>query len=253
MWSTSYGQPTKKISSFWSGVLEVGLILGKGFHLAISRAIGWNFFNSKERSLGNGNILYIKATVVVSVRPSVCLAGRARQGQGRGGYACISKPLSSSSAGQGQGRAGGSSVFGDLEFALRVSKTQKDLGNFRIWFSGHGFQDLGSQLWGLGNFRIWFSGHGFQDVRSQFWDLDFTQCPKVMGTHGGLHSGLRPRAPTSVLRKLQLQRYRSGEHTCITICSNSMTRSKKGPKLKTGEGAPIVKCSSLGCLNIQLG
>jgi len=23
---------------------------------------------------------------------------------------------------------------------------QKDLGNFRIWFSGHGFQDLGSQL-----------------------------------------------------------------------------------------------------------
>ncbi len=31
---------------------------------------------------------------------------------------------------------------------------QKDLGNFRIWFSRHGFQDLGSQLWGLGNFRI---------------------------------------------------------------------------------------------------
>jgi hypothetical protein len=91
----------------------------------------------------------------------------------------------------------GSSVFGDLEFALRVSKTQKDVGNFRIWFSGHGFQDLGSQLWGLGNFRIWFSGHGFQDLGSQlwglgnfriwflgrdfqdlgsqFWDLDFTQ------------------------------------------------------------------------------
>ncbi len=43
----------------------------------------------------------------------------------------------------------GSLVFGDLEFALRVSKTQKNLGNFRIWFSGHGFQDLGSQLWGL--------------------------------------------------------------------------------------------------------
>jgi hypothetical protein len=54
----------------------------------------------------------------------------------------------------------GSSVFGDLEFALQVSKTQKDLGNFRIWFSGHGFQDLGSQLWGLGNFRTWFSGLG---------------------------------------------------------------------------------------------
>jgi hypothetical protein len=67
----------------------------------------------------------------------------------------------------------GSSIFGDLEFALRVSKTQKDLGNFRIWFSGHGFQDLGSQLWGLGNFRIWFLGHGFQDLGSQLWGLDF--------------------------------------------------------------------------------
>ncbi len=30
----------------------------------------------------------------------------------------------------------GSLVFGDPEFALEVSKTQKDLGNFRIWFSG---------------------------------------------------------------------------------------------------------------------
>jgi hypothetical protein len=52
----------------------------------------------------------------------------------------------------------GSSVFGALEFAFWVSKTQKDLGNFRIWFSGHGFQDLGSQLWGLD-----FHTHGFQD------------------------------------------------------------------------------------------
>ncbi len=65
----------------------------------------------------------------------------------------------------------GSSVFGDLEFALRVSKTQKDLGNFRIWFSRHGFQDLGSQLWGLGNFRISFLGHGFQNLGSQLWGL----------------------------------------------------------------------------------
>jgi hypothetical protein len=47
---------------------------------------------------------------------------------------------------------------------------------------------LGSQLWGLQNFRIWFLGHGFRDLGSQLWDLDFTQ---------GLHSGLRPRAPTS--------------------------------------------------------
>jgi hypothetical protein len=62
----------------------------------------------------------------------------------------------------------GSSIFGDLEFALRVSKTQKDLRNFGIWFSKHGFQDLGSQLWGLGNFRI-----GFQDMVFKTWDLNF--------------------------------------------------------------------------------
>jgi hypothetical protein len=37
----------------------------------------------------------------------------------------------------------GSSVFGNLEFALRVSKTQKDLGNFRIWFSRLGISTLG--------------------------------------------------------------------------------------------------------------
>jgi hypothetical protein len=62
------------------------------------------------------------------------------------------------------------------------------LGNFRIWFSGRGFWDLGFQLWGLGNFKIWFSGHGFWDLGSQLWGLDF---------HTGLQSGLRPRAPTS--------------------------------------------------------
>ncbi len=79
----------------------------------------------------------------------------------------------------------GSSVFGDLEFALRVSKTQKDLGNFRIWFSGHGFQDLRSQLWGLDlkmwdlNFGTWFLGHGWGTRR--------------------LHSVRRSRAPTSLL------------------------------------------------------
>jgi hypothetical protein len=33
----------------------------------------------------------------------------------------------------------GSSVFGDLEFALRVSKTQKDLG--------YGFQDMVFKTW----------------------------------------------------------------------------------------------------------
>ncbi len=45
---------------------------------------------------------------------------------------------------------------------------------FGAWeILGYGFQDLGSQLWGLGNFRIWFSRHGFQDLGSQLWGLDF--------------------------------------------------------------------------------
>jgi hypothetical protein len=183
----------------------------------------------------------------LSVRPSVLQDG---QGRGRAGAVTLAFPSRYLLAAQGRGRAG----QGDPQFLETWSLHSGFPRPKKTWeILGYGFQDLGSQLWGLGNFRIWFSGHGFQDVRSQFWDLDFTQCPKVMGTHGGLHSGLRPRAPTSVLRKLQLQRYRSGEHTCITICSNSMTRSKKGPKLKTGEGAQIVKCASLGCLNIQLG
>ncbi len=98
------------------------------------------------------------------------MAGRARVGQGclsdkqgREGAVTLAFPSRYllAAQGRGRGRAGGSSVFGNLEFAFRVSKTQKDLGNFWIWFSGHGFQDLGSQLWSLGNFRIWFSRHGF--------------------------------------------------------------------------------------------
>jgi len=68
----------------------------------------------------------------------------------------------------------GSSVFEDLEFALQVSKTQKDLRNFRIWFSGHDFQNLGSQLWGLGNFRIWFSGFGISVLGPGFHTGGFT-------------------------------------------------------------------------------
>jgi len=47
----------------------------------------------------------------------------------------------------GQGRAAGAG-----------QARQKDLGNFRVWFSGHGFQDLGSQLWGLD-----LHTRGFQD------------------------------------------------------------------------------------------
>jgi hypothetical protein len=57
----------------------------------------------------------------------------------------------------------GSLVFGDMEFALWVSKTQKDLGNFRIWFLGHGFQDLGFR-----NFRIWFSRLGISTLGPGF-------------------------------------------------------------------------------------
>jgi hypothetical protein len=61
-----------------------------------------------------------------------------------------------SRAGQGssyrQGRAGQGRAAGAGE------AKQKDLGNFRVWFSGHGFQDLGSQLWGLD-----FHTRGFQD------------------------------------------------------------------------------------------
>jgi len=44
---------------------------------------------------------------------------------------------------QGQSDFVRQKIFGDLEFALRVSKTQKDLGNFRIWFSGLGISTLG--------------------------------------------------------------------------------------------------------------
>ncbi len=63
---------------------------------------------------------------------------------------------------------------------------QKDLGNFRIWFSGHGFQDLGSQLWGLDfhtrgfqdrnlkTFRTWFSGCGISVLGPGFRTVGFT-------------------------------------------------------------------------------
>ncbi len=48
--------------------------------------------------------------------------------------------------GQGLGRVG---VAGAWEYPRRATDrpgTLWGLGNFRIWFSGHGFQDLGSQL-----------------------------------------------------------------------------------------------------------
>jgi hypothetical protein len=83
---------------------------------------------------------------------SVCLSDR--QGRARRADIFSYWPLSSwslsSSANSKQGRAG-------RQGQGRAAK-QKDLGNFRIWFSRHGFQDLGSQLWGLD-----FHTRGFQD------------------------------------------------------------------------------------------
>ncbi len=77
----------------------------------------------------------------------------------------------------------GSSVPRDLEFALRVSKTQKDLGNFRIWFSEHGFQVLGSQLWGLD-----FHTRGFQDRNLKTFKTWFSGCGiSILGP--GFHTG----------------------------------------------------------------
>ncbi len=66
-----------------------------------------------------------------------------------------------------------SSFFLFFSFSPGLIYSRCCSGNFRIWFSGHGFRDLGSQLWGLGNFRIWFSRHGFRDLGSQLWGLDF--------------------------------------------------------------------------------
>jgi len=60
---------------------------------------------------------------------------------------------------------------------------QKDLGNFRIWFSGHGFQDLGSQLWGLD-----FHTRGFQDRNLKTFKTWFSGCGiSILGP--GFHTG----------------------------------------------------------------
>jgi len=76
------------------------------------------------------------------------MQGRARRANIFNYWPLSSWSLSSSSANSKQGRAGRQG---------RATR-QKDLGNFRIWFSRHGFQDLGSQLWGLD-----FHTRGFQD------------------------------------------------------------------------------------------
>jgi len=102
------------------------------------------FFSFTSHVLGT--VRTVRAAICVCVDKNWAVQGQTGQGRGR------------------QGRAGADRAEG------RAAR-QKDLGNFRIWFSGHGFQDLGSQLWGLGNFRIWFSEHGFQELGSQLWGL----------------------------------------------------------------------------------
>jgi hypothetical protein len=76
------------------------------------------------------------------------------------------------------------------------------LGNFRL--SGLGistlgpgkFQDMVFRTWDL-NFGAWeILGYGFQDMVFRTWDLNFG----AWISHTGLHSGLRPQAPTSSLR-----------------------------------------------------
>jgi hypothetical protein len=66
--------------------------------------------------------------------------------------------------------------------------------NFRIWFSGHGFPDLGSQLWGLifhtrgfqdrklKTFRTWFLGCGISILGPGF-NTGASQWPLATGTH----------------------------------------------------------------------
>jgi len=70
----------------------------------------------------------------------------------------------------GQGRA----ARGDTRLLFSVTdRAGQGLGNFRIWFSRHDFQDLGSQLWGLGNFRIWFSRLGISTLGPGFSHSQF--------------------------------------------------------------------------------
>ncbi len=90
-------------------------------------------------------------------------------------------------------------------------------GNFRIWFWGHGFWDLGSQLWGLD-----FHTRGFQDrnLKTFFFFFSFP-------------SFFRPKLPSSTdrvfffLSALNCRRWRIGfffslfvrPRLSITTCS----------------------------------
>jgi len=106
-------------------------------------------FSSNYNKVSTCNLIYESY--------NVCLTGRA--GQGGQTFSVTSRYLP------------GRYLVAPIRTRQGKAARQKDLGNFRIWFSEHGFQDLGSQLWDLGNFRIWFSGHGFQDLGSQLWGL----------------------------------------------------------------------------------
>jgi hypothetical protein len=133
----------------------------------------------------NVKILYIKATVVVSVcYRVVCSAQPYHSFYGRTVWA--SKGGAGVGVGGGVGGEGVGGGQGGFFFFFSPPKLPRPF---------YGFKDRN-----LKTFRTWFSvsktktwkllGRDFQDVGSQFWDLDFTQ---------GLHSGLRPRAPTSCM------------------------------------------------------
>jgi len=76
-----------------------------------------------------------------------------------------------------------------LDFHTRGFQ-DRNLRNFRTWFSGRGTLILepGFQTGGFAWSRTWnFLAHGFQDVESHIWDLDFTlivsktQTWKILG------------------------------------------------------------------------
>jgi hypothetical protein len=68
--------------------------------------------------------------------------------------------------------------------------------NFGAWeILGYGFQDMVFGTWDL-NFGAWgILGYGFQDMVFETWDLNFGAWIFTQG----LQSGLRPRAPTSLV------------------------------------------------------
>jgi hypothetical protein len=89
---------------------------------------------------------YNSVSVCLSVRPTVDLGFKtSTDGQDQ---VLKSRSLDGRGGWQGRGRQG------------RAGRPGK-----KTWeILGYGFQDLGSQLWGLGNFRIWFSGLGISTL-----------------------------------------------------------------------------------------